>query len=95
MVRPVDYLWGYLTPREHLTFHALAAAVHRASLHKAVGELLGLMGLEGCGDVLVREMGKGERRRLHLATHLLANPAVSEAHDLEGHVFLVPSCLWI
>jgi ABC-type multidrug transport system ATPase subunit len=93
VIRPADCLWGYLTPREHLTFHALAASIHRASLHKAVEELLGLMGLEGCADVLVREVGKGERRRLHLATHLLANPAVSEAHE-KDRFFLVPSCLW-
>jgi len=87
-VHQKEQLFGYLTPREHLTFHAFARMSRKCSrqaLLVRVEEVLREVKLEKCADTIIggsdpsfarKGISGGERKRLDLAAELLLAPDI-------------------
>ena len=83
IVQQTDFHWGFLTAREHLT-HAMALyqpSLRGAGLEQAVDALLQETGLVDCqnviaGNMFIKGLSGGQRRRLSLAVALCKKPHV-------------------
>lgn len=65
-----------LSGRENLRMHALLYGIAPSQVEKRIDEMLGIVGLKGRADSLVREYSGGMRRRLEIARGLMHRPAV-------------------
>ena len=66
----------YLTGRENLLVQAAAHRMRRPAAVRRTAELLGVIGLAGAADRIVRTYSGGMRRRLEIAMGLVHDPSV-------------------
>jgi ABC-type multidrug transport system ATPase subunit len=88
LVHQTDLLFGFLTVREHLTYHAIARLGHTyqgEAIERRVSEVMSELGLNKCADTIIggtdavflrRGISGGERKRVSIATELLRRPLV-------------------
>jgi ABC-type multidrug transport system ATPase subunit len=87
-VYQTDMLFGFLTVREHLTYHAIARlgrSHDRAAIADRVSAVMAELGLDKCADTVIggtdaiflrRGISGGERKRVSIATEILRRPLV-------------------
>jgi ABC-type multidrug transport system ATPase subunit len=87
-VHQTDLLFGFLTVREHLTYHAIARLGHAykdEGISSRVSAVIAELGLDKCADSLIggtdaiflrRGISGGERKRVSIATEILRRPLV-------------------
>lgn len=88
LVHQTDLLFGFLTVREHLTYHAIARLGHTyqgEAVERRVSDVMSELGLDKCADTIIggtdavflrRGISGGERKRVSIATELLRRPLV-------------------
>lgn len=65
-----------MTVREILEYHGRLYSMPKATREERIGELLGLVELEGKRDTLTRHLSGGMKRRLEIARGLMTQPNV-------------------
>lgn len=65
-----------MTVREILEYHGRLYSMPKAAREERIGELLGLVELEGKRDTLTRHLSGGMKRRLEIARGLMTQPNV-------------------
>lgn len=71
-----SHLYGYLTPRETLTFYGRLFDLDKREITSRVEQLLEMTGLAHTADRPVGEFSKGMARRTGLAQALINNPSL-------------------
>lgn len=71
-----DALFPWLTLRENIAFGLKATQLAREEREREVDRYLGLVGLEGYGDFLPREISGGMKQRASLARVLIRSPRI-------------------
>jgi ABC-type Fe3+/spermidine/putrescine transport system ATPase subunit len=69
-------LWPHMTTAQNLAYGLRLRRVPRAERTRRVGEIMGLLGLEGLGQRPVTQLSGGQRQRVALGRALAVNPGI-------------------
>jgi putative spermidine/putrescine transport system ATP-binding protein len=69
-------LWPHMTTAQNLGYGLRLRGVPRAERTRRVGEIMGLLGLEGLGERPVTQLSGGQRQRVALGRALAVNPGI-------------------